>query len=432
MNLRKEAVVPGFRIGRAPKHVVSRRFRKEVTEQVKAQLVQASIQQVEKDHQIDAISEPDLDVAAIELPESGPMKFEMSVEVQPEFDLPQYDNIVVKRPIISVTDAAVDRQLQTFLERYAQVVPKIGGSVEAGDIIVADLLFEYEGVQYNKVSEAQFRVAPTLRIPDGVVNDLDKVLAGAKAGESRSATGQIGSGSPDAALRGKSVSVHFIIHDVKQMRMPETDETFLYNIGFESLDELRTALRGVLERRIAYNQRQAMRRSLLDQLHDRVKFELPVDLVSRQERSIRARLIQEYQEAGLNEREIRAREAELRANAHEITLRTLKDFFLLSKIAKAEDVKVEEDDIDQEVEAIAARNDESPRRVRARLQKGEDGGNMIVQILERKTIDKVLEQVKVEDEVLEAHEEKPTETLDEAIADQPDAEPEPTAESPEA
>ncbi|MFO0958798.1 MAG: trigger factor [Isosphaeraceae bacterium] len=384
VNLRKEAVVPGFRVGRAPKHVVGRRFRKEVAEQVKSQLVMTSIQQIEKEYEINAISEPDLDVAAIGLPDTGPMSFEMNVEVQPEFDLPQYDNITVRRPITEVTDDAVDRQLQTFLERYAQVVPKIDGSVESGDIIVADVLFEYEGVQYNKVSEAQFRVTPTLRIPDGVVNDLDKALAGAKAGESRSATGQIGSGSPDAALRGKSVTVHFIIHDIKQLRMPETDATFLNSIGFESLDELRTALRGVLERRMSYNQRQAMRRSLLDQLHDRVKFELPTDLVARQERSIRARLIQEYQEAGLNEREIRAREAELRANAHEITLRTLKDFFLLSKIAKAEGLSVEEDDIDQEIEVIAARTDESPRRVRARIQKGDEGANLIAQIAERR------------------------------------------------
>ncbi len=74
-------------------------------------------------------------------------------------------------------------------------------------------------------------------------------------------------------------------------------------------------------------------------------------------------------EAGLSDSEIRAREAEVRANAHEQTLRSLKEFFLLAKIAEAEGIKVEEEDFDQEIEAIAARTDETPRRIRARIEK---------------------------------------------------------------
>src|SRR5262245_20241129 len=68
VGLRREAVVPGFRVGRAPKKLVSRRFRKEVADKVKAELVMASLDQLEKDHNLKAITQPNLDVEAIELP----------------------------------------------------------------------------------------------------------------------------------------------------------------------------------------------------------------------------------------------------------------------------------------------------------------------------------------------------------------------------
>ena len=71
----------------------------------------------------------------------------------------------------------------------------------------------------------------------------------------------------------------------------------------------------------------------------------------------------------MSDADIRAREAELRANAHEMTLKSLKEFFILAKIAEAEDIKVEDEDMEVEIEAIAARTDETPRTVRARVEK---------------------------------------------------------------
>lgn len=409
-DIRKEAVVPGFRVGRAPRKLVERRFRKEVAGQVKSQLIMASLEQIEADHKLNAISQPDLDIEAIELPEEGPMTFEMDVEVQPEFSLPSYKAVTVKRPVREITDRDVEAQYKTFLERYAQIVPKFEGAAELGDFVVADLNFEYEGVQLNQAKEVQFRLQPELRFQDGHVPDLDKALLGAKPGEVRSAPAHIGSGSPDAALRGKTITVHFNVHDLKQIRLPEVNAEFLQKIGFDSQDELREALKGVLERRVAFQQRQAVRRAILDQLHDEVKFDLPADLVGRQEKSTLRRLVQEMRESGLSESEIRAREAEIRANAHEITLRSLKDFFLLSKIAETESLKVEAEDIDEEIEAIAARTDDSPRRIRARIEKEGQLENLATQIIERKAIDRILEFVKYEE--VPHVEEKAVETLD--------------------
>ena len=105
----------------------------------------------------------------------------------------------------------------------------------------------------------------------------------------------------------------------------------------------------------------------------------------------------ELRQEGSPTTEIRAREAEIRANAHESTLRSLKEFFLLAKIAEAEEIKVEDEDLEVEIEAIAARTDESSRRVRARVEKEGLADALASQILERKTLDRILEFVKFEE-----------------------------------
>ncbi|MDB5352316.1 MAG: trigger factor [Planctomycetota bacterium] len=428
-TVKKEAAVPGFRPGRAPRTLVQKRFRKEVAGQVKSTLLMATLEQLDEDYKLNPIAQPNLDVDAIAIPDEGPMTFEMDVEVQPDFPLPAYKSLTVKRPVRQIQDADVEGQMRLFLERYAQLVPKLEGGAQIGDYVTADLAFHKDGIGLNTAKEIQFRLQPELRFQDGTVPDLAGALVGAKPGDQREAVAQVGSSSPDPALRGQTIGVTILVHDLKTLRLPEVDEEFLDSIGFETEDELREALKEVLERRVAFQQRQAIRRQIVDELAEHTPFDLPADLVARQERSTLRRQIDEMRQAGSSENEIRAREAEIRANAHESTLKSLKEFFLLSKIAEEEKVKVEDEDLEAEILSIAQRTDETPRRVRARIEKEGLAEGLASQILERKTIDRILEFTKIEDVAPEA-EAKVVETLDESALPAYEAEAEPDAESP--
>ncbi|HEU5118778.1 MAG TPA: trigger factor, partial [Isosphaeraceae bacterium] len=364
-DLKKEAQVPGFRPGRAPKSLVQKRFRKEVSGQVKSALLMACMEQLDEDYKLNPITQPNFDVEAISLPDEGPMTFEIDVEVPPDFEVPAYKALTVKRPVKEISEADVEVQMKAFLERYAQIVPRFEGGAELGDYVTADLTFEKDGVVTNSVKELQFRLMPELRFQDGHVENLDKALVGAKPGESREAEVKVGTSSADPALRGQTVKVVFQVQDLKSLRLPEVDAAFLRDIGFDTEDELKQALRDVLQRRVEYQQRQAIRREIVDQLIAEVPFDLPPDLVARQERSTLRRQVEEMKQAGIDSNQIRAREAEVRANAHEQTLRSLKEFFLLAKIADAEDLKVEDSDFELEIATIAARTGESPRRIRS-------------------------------------------------------------------
>ncbi len=140
------AAVPGFRIGRAPRKIVEHRFRDEVSDQVKSALLLDSLEQISEEQRFTAISEPDFDLEAVEVPKEGPMTFEFTIEVRPEFDMPQWKGLKLNRPVREFTDADVDAQLEQMLSRYGQLAP-FEGEASEGDYLSVNFTSSYEGKQ---------------------------------------------------------------------------------------------------------------------------------------------------------------------------------------------------------------------------------------------------------------------------------------------
>jgi trigger factor len=399
-TLRKEAVVPGFRPGRAPKQLVVKRFKKQVSDQVKSALLMSSLKQIDAEYQLDAITQPQLNIETIVLPDDGPMQFEMDVEVRPEFDLPEYHGLKVVRPIVEIAEQDVDLELMQYLEQHGQIVPKLEGAAERGDYLTADLVFiRGDGKRLAELKETQFRLQSELRFQNGSIANISDTLVGVKPGESREVEAKLGTAVDDALLRGATIAVQVRVHDLKRLRLPELNQEFLNSLEFESMDALRLAKRRDLQRRLDTDQRQAVRAQIVGALLQATPFELPTELVSREEKNTVDRLVAQLKQGGMSDREIDARAAEIRANAHETTLRTLKEFLLLAKIADAEAIKVEQEDLALEIQMIAERTDESVRRVRARIEKEGGGDGLVNQILDRKVVDRILETAQIEEVV---------------------------------
>jgi trigger factor len=424
-ELRKDAVVPGFRPGRAPKQLVVKRFKKEVSNQVKQKLLMSSLEQIDADHKLDPITQPRLDIEAIELPEDGPMNFEMDVEVRPQFDLPNYKGFKIRRPIIEVTEKDVDTNVTRVLEEYAQLVPKLDGAAEIGDHITADLRFiRPDGRLINEIKEVKFRLQPELRFQNGTSTGLGAALTGARPGDVREVDAKLGSSVDDPTLRGQTVTLRVQLNDLKYTRLPELNPEFLHSIGFEDMAEMREWVRAALNRRAQAEERRVIRRQIVDLLLRQAPFDLPTDLVSREEKNTISRLVDQLRREGMTDKEIKARAAEIRANAHETTLASLKEFLILLKIADAEGITVGEAEIEREIQAMAERADESARRVRARLEKEGGTEGLATQILEGMVIDRIREYSEVEDIALpKAQPEPEVETVDYGAVPPPEESP---------
>lgn len=233
------AAVPGFRPGRAPRKLIEHRFRKEVTDQVKGSLIMDSLSQITEDNKLAAISEPDLDPVAIEVPDEGPMIFEFDIEVRPEFELPNWKGLQIERPTREFTDADVDRQLKRLLERRGRLVP-YDGTAEPGDYISTTLVFKHEDQVLSQSDEEVIRIRPVLSFRDGKIEKFDKLMKGVRAGEKREANAKLTDDAPNELLRGKTVTAVFAVQEVKRLEMPDLTPELLDELGsFKTVDELR-------------------------------------------------------------------------------------------------------------------------------------------------------------------------------------------------
>jgi len=396
------AAVPGFRVGRVPVSLIEKRFKKELSDQVRQRLLLESLEQLADDKSLDPINQPEFDFESLDIPDEGDFEYEFDVEVRPEFDLPSYAGIEIKRSTRTVTDDDVQKYKQRFLLQYGTYVPK-DTPAESGDHLVIDMHFDHaNGDSPRPMEDLTVQLRPTLRFPDAEVSGFDQVMAGAVAGDTRTATIVISQEAETVEMRGESLTTTITVKEVKSLNLPEITREFLDRIGFEAEEDLETEILSMLNRQTQYEQRQSTRAQVLEKITESAKWELPEELVRKQVENALYREILEMQQAGFTTAEIRTRENEIRQRSITTTRQALKEHFVLDKIAATEKIEVTPVDIEAEIQMMAIQRGENPRRVRARLQKSGVIENLEAQIRERKAVDFILKHAKFEDKPMVA------------------------------
>ena len=296
-------------------------------------------------------------------------------------------------------------------------MPKLEGGAEIGDFVTADLKFHKDGEALNEVKEIQFRLQPELRFQDGHVPDLAGALAGSSRARPARPTPRSAQSSPDPRLRGQAIGV-----DLRRQR-PEDARGCPRSTPRSSAGSASTAwttsaigLRGVLDRRLEFQKRDAIRREILDQLVDADPVRPPG----------RPRLPPGEGDPPppgprpQAERPGRQRDPGPRGRApgqrpRVDPRRASRSSSSWPRSPRRRGSRSRTPTSTHEIEAMATRTDESPRRVRARIEKEGLGDALASQILERKTIDRIIEFVKFEDVALV--EDRAVETIDETAGD---------------
>lgn len=408
----QEMVVAGFRPGKAPRKIVERRFRKDVNDQIKSEVLLQSLEQLAEDHDVAPLSPPNIDPTKIEIPKDGPMVYEFEVEVRPQFDLPNYKGLKLKRPVKTFTDADVVKEMQRLLEPYGQLMPKAAAAgqseptAEDGDYVIVDIATK-QGVRVlSQATEVKVRVNPRLAFKDGVADKFGAQIKGAKPGETRNVDITLSDAVADETLRNQTVQASFLVKDVKTVQLPEITHELCHEFGVHSEEQLKELIRAVLDRRLDYEQRQAARRQVLAQIGEASKWDLPQDLLMRQARNALRRRVTEMRAGGMSDEDINGQMRLLQQDVVSSTALALKEHFVLQKIAEVEKLVVNKDDIDAEIQRLAAQYDESPRRIRARLEKDDMMDSLEIELIERKSLDLVLSSAEYEDVPLDQTEDR--------------------------
>jgi len=401
-----EASVTGFRPGKAPRRLIEKRFRNEVAEQVKGEVLLASLEQLGKDHDVAPLAPPNLELDKISIPEQGPLVYEFEVEVRPEFELPAYRGLKLKRPVKQITEDDIAEMRRRILSPYGQIVPK-EGEVEIGDLVIGDVSIKDGDKEIGKITESTFRVERKLAFKDGMARKFAEQLKGAKAGETRAVDIDLSSQAA-GGLAGKRVVGYFEIKDVKTVRLPELNEEFFQtqasNLGVSNLGQLDELIRVLLQRNLEHTQRRAARMQVLNQINAAATWELPQDLLMRQARKAIGRRVMEMRADGLPEEQIEQQIRLMQQDILSSTAMALKEHFVLQKIAELEKIEVNDDDINEEIERLAEQTGESPRKVRARIEKEDMLDALAAEMIERKALDLILDSAEYEEVPLESQE----------------------------
>jgi trigger factor len=376
-------------------------------------LLLASMEQLAEDHDIAPLSRPDFDPFKIEIPKDGPLVYEFEVEVRPEFAVPDYKGLRIRRPVHTFSDAEVAEEERRILSPHGQIVPKPEGNAQVGDVIVADGTSKVGDRSLGSFKELTIRVEKRLAFKDGVAEKFAEQVQGANPGDERTVDITMSTNVADASLHGKTVQTTLDIKEVKTLRMPELTHEFLHHFGVHSEEQFHELIRVVLKRRLEYLQRQAARQQIMEHIAATANWDLPQDLLQRQARRAMHRRIMEMRSEGLSETEISGRLRLLQQDVIQSTAVALKEHFVLQKIAEIEKIDIDQDDIEDEISRIAEQQGESPRRVRARLEKEDMMEALAAEMIESKTLDSILESAEYEDVPLKKDEQASVTTVEE-------------------
>lgn len=395
-SLRKEAIVPGFRRGRAPRRLLEKRFGKETSEQIKLKLLAEASEAALKDNNIDALNEPDIDYEKIELPESGPMKFDFEIEVRPEFELPKLEGIDVKKTKLEVTKQQVEKEIEQLQKWSGMWTPREGGKAEAEDQVIADVIIKTEGIEEEeKLDNAEIYVRKNGFVGVVPVEKLDELLAGAKAGELKTVTVQVPKTYFREQYRGKKVDIQINIKDVKWLKPAEINEDFIRRFGAEDKTELEEKIRDNLHARLETQTKQQMTRQIYSYLLDNISFDLPLDLVGRQSDTLLQRQYVNLLRQGLNREQIEEQMAQLQTSSDEQAKELLKTFFIMDKAAEKLGIEVTEEQINSYIAQLAIQRGQRPEKMREAMARDGSLAQFAVEIRDEKCVEKILETAKI-------------------------------------
>ena len=391
-----QAEMPGFRVGKAPRKLLESRFRPQVTDQVKSTLVLEALRQITEAGDISAISEPDMDYGAVELPKAGDFTFEFTIEVRPEFDTPDWKGLSLEKPVFNLTDKIVDQQMTRTLARFSEG-EGVDGEAQLEDRLVLNGTFKHNGNEINELEETSVILRDVLSFADCEILDFGNLMTGVKEGESRSCKVTISSASGNEALRGQEVEAIFEVDSIFRLDPNEVSDSLLSAFGFESADQVRDFVRIELERQQEFQQLQSMRKQITDLLLKDQNWDMPETLVDRQTNRELQRRVLEMRRNKSSEEDIRIAVNALRRNAKENTIASLREHFVLEKIAEELGLEPSAEDYESEIDAIAQQQESSTRRVRANLERTGQMDALRNQIIERRVIEQVIEAANVSD-----------------------------------
>ncbi|HAB19588.1 MAG TPA: trigger factor [Verrucomicrobiota bacterium] len=393
------AQLPGFRAGKAPKHLVVKNFDSQIKEETRRTLFEKSYRDATAEQKLRVIAT--IGVEEQSFGRGQPFGYTATLEHAPEFELPVYKGLTAQRVTAVVTDADVERALNILREQHVKY-NDVSRPSQTGDIVVVNYTGTSEGKPLTEFNPTAKGLAEKkgmwMLIQEGsFIPGFTEQLIGVQSGDLRTVKITFPPDFVISELVGKEGEFAVEITGVKEKVLPEVGEDFAKEFNASSLEELTQGIRRDLQNEQDFRTKRAVRDQLLKQLLSQVQFDLPESVVSSETRQLVYNIVNENQQRGIAPDVIEANKQEIFQKAQISAQDRVKAAFVLNRIAEAEKIGVSEKEVTQRVLLLAQQNNQSPDKMVKILQERNAFPEIQQDILTGKVLDWLELNSRIED-----------------------------------
>lgn len=398
-QFQKKAQLPGFRPGKAPRELVEKAFSERIAEEVKRQVIPDTYKRALQEKGLSSVVYPDIE--ELQFGRGLALQFVATIEVAPEFELPDYRGLPAKREKSEVGEADVEKALNALREQRAEF-KDAERPVQTGDFVVVNYTGTTEGRPIVEVAPASRGMGEQKNFwihvsPESFVPGFTEQLLGAKAGESRKLTITFPQDFVSAPLCGKSAEYNVEVVGVKEKNLVAMDDAFAKTFGAESMETLRTGVMTDLGNERKFQVERDVRAQIIESLLDRVTCELPPSVVNAEVRNVVYSIVQQSQQRGMSKEAIEKSKEQIYNTATMAAKDRVKASFLYRRIAEKEEIKVGQDELMQRAVQLAQMYNIEPAKFIQDLQERDGFREVYDELLSSKVVDFLLKEAKVEE-----------------------------------
>ncbi|MGH7943085.1 MAG: trigger factor [Limisphaerales bacterium] len=397
-DFQKQAALPGFRPGRAPRDLVLKKYNMEITDEVRRKLIGENYRKALEEKKLTVIGRPDIEEISFQRGQN--LQFAATIETAPEFELPEYKGLAAKLEDKSVGDADVDRAIKMLAQQQVKF-ETVQRELRMGDMAVANYTGTCDGKPITETAPTATGLTEKKNFwldiePHAFIEGFAAQLTGAKAGEKRTVTVDFPADFVTKELQNKKGVFGVEILEVKEKVLPPIDDALAKKYGAENLEKLRAGVRFDLEKELKYSRSRSVRGQVVRSLMDRVQFDLPETPVANATHNVVYDIVRDNTRRGISREVIEEQKDAIYASATANAKDRVKLMFLVQRIAEKEKLSVSQEDALMQARVIAATHQIPLEQFLKDLQKREAIGELYDQALHEKVMEFLENNAKVE------------------------------------
>ncbi|WP_457644674.1 trigger factor [Persephonella sp.] len=396
-EIAKNVNIPGFRKGHVPPAVIKARYKQAIKEEVARKFISEKLQSILEEQKLSPVS-PDITFGDVEL-SGDTLKMKVAFEVAPEFELKDYEGFEIEMIKHEVSEEDIEKAIQNLLEQHATYKLE-DKEVEEGDII---------RIHYHIKADTGEEEEDEFEVPVGqgqLRPEIEEKIKGKKAGDEVTAENVSLYNEKGEEFGKATVTVRIL--EVKGKALPEFNDEFVKSINLgENVEEAKEKIKESLENQIKDAKERELEQKIIDKLAEQYDFEVPQSLVKAELDYLLQEYTRQLETYGIKPTQemISAAAENLKPTAE----KNVRVMFVINKIAEKEGIKVEEEEINQEIEKMAKAYNMTADQLKQYLEEKGLINNIIYSILKKKVLDLIKEKANIVEMTKEEYEKKKAE-----------------------